>query len=252
MRPRIRVLVCCLILVPAPAAQALRGESAAAERPRTIRTMRLMSEALGSVRQFGLLLPPDYETSARRYPVVYLLHGSGQQHATWGRPTLLDHTTNAIIVMPDMDRTRYALSDGGVDPRVETFITQELVDDIDATYRTLPSRESRAIAGLSIGGLGAMLLGLRHPDRFGAIGSFSAPLNSLGNGGLLMVFGGFRPSPLIYVGCGIADSLLPASRRFAALLQDQQIARTYEEGPGAHTWESWDWQLRSFLAMLKF
>jgi S-formylglutathione hydrolase FrmB len=243
-------------LSPAASAKAewrpLADEPAAAARPRRIRTVRLISDALGSLRQFGLLLPPDYETSARRYPVVYLLHGSGQQHATWGRAALLDHTTGAIVVMPDMDRTRYVLSDGVVDPHVETFITRELIDHIDATYRTLPSRESRAIAGLSIGGLGAMLLGLRHPDRFGAIGSFSAPLNSLGNTRPLLDSGGSNPRPLIYVGCGIADSLLPASRRFAALLQDQQIARKYEEGPGAHTWEAWDWQLRSFLGMLRY
>jgi putative tributyrin esterase len=251
MGRRVAVLVCVLMLATVLCAQEVTGPSAAA-RPRTIRTMRLMSDALGSVRQFGLLLPPDYETSARRYPVIYLLHGSGQQHATWGRPTLLDHTAGAIVVMPDMDRTRYAQGEGGVDARVETFITQELIDYIDATYRTLPSRDSRAIAGLSIGGLGAMLLGLRHPDRFGAIGSFSAPLTGLSDTVPLLEFGASWPTPLIYVGCGIADSLLPASRRFAALLQDHQVARTYEEGPGAHTWEAWDWQLRSFLAVLKF
>ena len=94
MSSRLAACLGVLTLVPALMAQ----EPAA--RPRTIRTQQVMSEALGGVRTFGLLLPPDYDGSARRYPVLYLLHGSGQRHSTWGRRTLLDHTTGAIVVMP--------------------------------------------------------------------------------------------------------------------------------------------------------
>jgi len=238
--------VCALTLVVAMSAQ-----ERAAPRPRTIRTLRLTSESMNSVRTFGLLLPPDYDTSTRRYPVIYLLHGSGQQHATWGRRTLLDGATAAIVVMPDMDRTRYALAGGRVDPQAETFITQELVTEIDSRYRTIATREGRAIGGLSIGGFGAMLLGLHHPDRYSAIGAFSAPLDGLGDAAALVDAANAGPRPAIYVGCGVADSLLPASRRFAALLQGRGVTRKYEEGPGAHTWEAWDWQLRSFLEMVK-
>ena len=220
-------------------------------RPRTIRTLRLTSVALHSERTYGLLLPPDYDRSDRRYPVLYLLHGSGQQHATWGRRTLLDRTADAIVVMPDMDRTRYVVSSGRVDPQADAFITQELVSEIDARYRTIASRDGRAIAGLSIGGFGAMLLGLRHPDRYSAIGAFSAPLDGLGDP--TVALGAITAgSPLLYIGCGVADALLPSSRRFASLLEGAHIPRHYEEGPGAHTWEAWDWQLRSFLAMVKW
>ena len=220
-------------------------------RPRTIRTMRVTSAALNSVRIYGLLLPPDYDRSDRRYPVLYLLHGSGQQHATWGRRTLLDLTTAAIVVMPDMDRTRYVVGGGRIDPQADAFITQELVSEIDGRYRTVASRDGRAIAGLSIGGFGAMLLGLHHADRYSAIGAFSAPLEGVGDptAALGAMTAG---SPRLYIGCGIADTLLPSSRRFAALLEGAHIPRQYEEGPGAHTWEAWDWQLRSFLEMLKW
>jgi len=221
-------------------------------RPRTIRTQQVTSEALGGVRTFGLLLPPDYERSARRYPVLYLLHGSGQRHATWGRQTLHDRTTGAIVVMPDMDRARYVVGDGRVDPRAEAFITTELADYIDRTYRTLATRDGRAIAGLSIGGFGAMLFGLRHADRFGAIGAFSAPLDAVGELASLSDLPAAAAPPLLFVGCGVADSLLPASRRFAARLDDRAIPHRYEQGPGGHTWEAWDWQLRSFLGMLKW
>jgi putative tributyrin esterase len=244
MLSRFAACLCVVALGSAVAAQE------APIRPRTIRTMRLTSAALNSVRTYGLLLPPDYDRSDRRYPVLYLLHGFGQQHATWGRRTLLDRTTAAIVVMPDMDRTRYVVGGGRIDPQVEVFITQELVSEIDARYRTLASRDGRAIAGLSIGGFGAMLLGLRHADQYSAIGAFSAPLDGFGDP--VAALGATTVgSPRLYIGCGVADALLPSSRRFASLLEGAHIPRRYEEGPGAHNWEAWDWQLRSFLEMVK-
>jgi putative tributyrin esterase len=218
-------------------------------RPRTIHTQRLMSEAYGVVRTFGLLLPPDYDRRTRRYPVLYLLHGSTQQHATWGRPTLLDRTTHVIVVMPDMDRTRYARADGSPDVAAERFITAELVEYIDSHYRTLATRESRAIGGLSIGGFGAMYLGLRHPGEYGTIGAFSAPYQDDPMTWLpLDQLSGAKPS--IYLGCGVEDALLGSNRRFAAWLQQNGLGRTYEEGPGAHTWDAWDWELKRFLERL--
>src|SRR3954470_159593 len=129
---------------------ALAAQETPTGRPRTIRTQQVTSQALGGIRTFGLLLPPDYDSSARRYPVLYLLHGSGQPHSTWGRRTLLDGTTGAIVVTPDMDRARYVMADGRVDPGTEAFLTQELVDYIDSHYRTVATRDGRAIAGLSI------------------------------------------------------------------------------------------------------
>jgi S-formylglutathione hydrolase FrmB len=210
----------------------------------------MTSEALGTVRTFGLLLPPDYDRTTRRYPVLYLLHGSGQQHATWGRRTLLDGATGMIVVMPDMDRTRYARANGVPEEAAETFITSELVDHIDTQFRTLARRESRAIAGLSIGGFGAMYLGLRHPDRFGAIGAFSAPYDMGGTSAGWLPIDLAVPTPSIYLGCGVADPLLASNRRFDAWLQAQHVPHRYEEGPGAHTWDAWDWQLRAFLMML--
>lgn len=220
-------------------------------RPHTIHTVRLMSEAYGVMRTFGLLLPRDYDQTTRRYTVLYLLHGSMQQHSTWGRPTLLDHTATSIVVMPDMDRTRYALADGSPERAAERFITSELVDYVDTHYRTLATRESRAIAGLSIGGFGAMYVGLRHPDEFATVGAFSAPYETGGDPMTWLPLDQLRVTPPgIYVGCGVDDSLLASSRRFATWLQAHDIDRTYEEGPGAHTWAAWDWQLGSFLRRL--
>ena len=242
----LRRLAACLCVVTFGSAVAAQE---APTRPRTIRTMRITSAALNSVRTYGLLLPPDYDRSERRYPVLYLLHGSGQQHATWGRRTLLDYTPGTIVVMPDMDRARYVVGSGRIDPQAETFITQELMGEIDARYRTVASRDGRAIAGLSIGGFGAMLLGLRHADQYSAIGAFSAPLDGVGDP--IAAMGTVTTgTPRLYIGCGLADALLPSSRRFVVLLEGAHMSRRYEEGPGGHTWEAWDWQLRSFLEMV--
>jgi enterochelin esterase-like enzyme len=148
-----------------------------------------------------------------------------------------------------MDRTRYAGADGSADPAAERFITQELVEYIDSHYRTVATPESRAIAGLSIGGFGALFLGLRHPDEFGSIGAFSAPLQTDPATWVSMQrLEARRPS--IYLGCGVEDGLLRSNRRFAAWLQDQHVDRKYEEGPGGHAWTAWDWQLESFLKTL--
>ena len=95
-----------------------------------------------------------------------------------------------------------------------------------------------------------MLLGLHHPDRFGAVGAFSAPLDGIGDPAALPGLSDLTTWPRLYIGCGVADTLLPSSRRFAALLEGRGIPRRYEEGPGAHTWEAWDWQLHSFLDAL--
>jgi enterochelin esterase-like enzyme len=244
MRQALIAAAACLTLVTAATAQ----DEGTTPLPRTIHSVTFMSEALGTVRTFGLLLPPDYNQSTRRYPVLYLLHGSGQQHATWGRQTLRSGATGMIVVMPDNDRARYAAADGTVDARYDTFVASELIDYVDAHYRTVATREGRAIGGLSIGGFGAMLLGLKHADRFAAIGAFSAPYDTRTFAPLL---NSTPTPPAIFLGCGTADSLLPANRRFAMLLEAQHIARRYVEVPGAHDWNAWDPLLAEFLSMLK-
>ena len=119
--PRLATLVCCVTLASSLVAQESADDSPADHQDRPGR-----QRCHGQRADVRLVLPPDYDTSTRRYPVVYLLHGSGQRHVTWGRRTLLDGATNAIVVMPDMDRARYVIGDR-VDAQAETFLTQELI-----------------------------------------------------------------------------------------------------------------------------
>ena len=166
-------------------------------------TARFDSAALGVAKDVVVYLPASYETSGKRYPVFYYLHGLGGEETNWTDGGKLDETADAlgldaIVVMPDGDDGFYADSAKPVDydacmkdgtglflpqrikksrciraSKYETYITKDLVGWVDATYRTLATREGRAIAGLSMGGFGALQLAMRHPDLFVAAASHS-------------------------------------------------------------------------------
>jgi enterochelin esterase family protein len=145
-----------------------------------------------AIREIPVYLPPGYEQSAERYPVIYVLTGfTGRGVMLLNRqgfgPALderLDRLITAggmrpsIVVMPDCF-TRYGGSqylDSAATGNYETHITRELVPAIDARYRTLGNRDGRALMGKSSGGYGAMVLGMRHPDLFGALACHSGDM----------------------------------------------------------------------------
>jgi enterochelin esterase-like enzyme len=140
------------------------------------------SKILNQEVKYSIILPKDYETSKKTYPVVYLLHGLGGNHYSWleyGR--LSQHVDQAvnnneiqsmIYVMPEGYRTYYVNDFYGKFQYQDMFI-KELVPFIDANYRTIPKKEKRATVGFSMGGFGALILPLKHPDVF----SVSVPLS---------------------------------------------------------------------------
>jgi S-formylglutathione hydrolase FrmB len=153
-------------------------------------------------KRYLTYLPAGYDDSQHRFPVVYMLHGLGGDETNW---TVYGHLKEAadavglaaIVVMPDGDDGFYANGAAPVDydaclrakppwnpaetpasycvraPRYEDYIVTDLVTDVDATYRTLAQRRSRGIGGLSMGGFGALSLGIRHADVFSAAVSHS-------------------------------------------------------------------------------
>jgi endo-1,4-beta-xylanase len=135
------------------------------------------SKAAGEKVSYLLYLPPDYETAKdKRYPVVYWLHGIGG--AQTGVPAMAERLTKAItegktppmivVYVNGMIRSGYVDSADGKIP-VETVTIKELIPHIDATYRTVGSREGRMVEGFSMGGGGAAKWGFKHPDVFGSI-----------------------------------------------------------------------------------
>jgi S-formylglutathione hydrolase FrmB len=113
--------------------------------------------------------------------VLYLLHGYSSNYLAWARMAVPEYARSydLIVVMPDVGNSWYvnwAVSEDGQKNRWEDYLVKDLIGHIDATYRTIAHREGRAINGLSMGGYGGIMLGLRHPDLFCSIGSHSGAL----------------------------------------------------------------------------
>jgi enterochelin esterase-like enzyme len=181
---------------------------------------------------------------------VYLFHGGGQDHTAFMARAIfapLARKQEAIFVMPAADRNYSSLSADG-QARYNAYVATELVDYIDATYRTIASPQSRAIAGISMGGRIATMTALQHPQRFGVVGAFSAALRMDVKDA---VAGAAGSATYFYVSCGTRDSLLPASRQFVMRLIEQKLAHEYHEIPGGeHAWNVWDEELRVFFSVL--
>ncbi|MEC4681055.1 MAG: alpha/beta hydrolase family protein [Nitrospirota bacterium] len=141
-----------------------------------------------SVKPMMIYLPPSYADENTRYPVVYYLHGFTNTETVWttnGLDNLMDHlieqgeVQEMIIVMPNANNrfngSWYANS--SVAGNYEDYMTQDLVEFVDRKYRTLPHRQSRAIAGVSMGGHGAMKLAIKHPEIYSTVVSQSGVLS---------------------------------------------------------------------------
>ncbi len=145
--------------------------------------LKVPSAILGRDVAYAVYLPPGYEASTQRFPVVYLLHGYTDDESGWiqfGEIRLAADRAIAereipplIIVMPDGGVTFY-INDAAGKVRYEDMFVRELVPFIDKTYRTRADREFRGLAGLSMGGWGTLVYALRHPDLFSAGAAFSA------------------------------------------------------------------------------
>lgn len=167
-----------------PVALALAGAVPLHASPR-IECRSAPSKLLNHRVQYCVLLPPSYDSDqARRYPVVYFLHGLGQNEQAmidsggWNLTQDMWEQTQIgefLIVAPDGDRSFFINSRDGKRP-YEDFLVDELLPLIDSRYRTKQGRHNRGITGVSMGGYGALHLALRHPDLFGSVSANSAAL----------------------------------------------------------------------------
>lgn len=145
-----------------------------AARGADVKTFDVPSAAMGETVKVSVVTPASYAAGGTaRYPVIYLLHGAGNDHTTYLQPFLLDGVDKwrFIAVIPEGKHDWWM--DSPLLPKVrrETFVVNELVPWVDSEFRTLPQRPRRAVAGHSMGGQGAMRLGMRHADVFGIVGN---------------------------------------------------------------------------------
>lgn len=251
---------------------------------------KLAAPSLGGKElPYRVLLPADYATASRRYPVLYLLHGlTGNEDDWWERSRAAEYASryHLIIVTPGVGDSWYANSATDPAGRYEDAVVRDLIPHIDAEYRTLATREGRAIAGLSMGGLGAMKFALRYPELFAFAASFSGafdvPLTArLGAkpsarmlNELLKVFGDEQNQarrdndlfalvkqgppkgtsfPYLYVSTGKSDPLPQVSDsnpRLAKAMRARKLKHEYHERPGTHDWKFWDSELEFMLGRL--
>ncbi|MEL6593947.1 MAG: alpha/beta hydrolase-fold protein, partial [Bacteroidota bacterium] len=145
----------------------------------------LKSEILGMDRNYAIYLPPDYESSERSYPVLYLLHGATDDHTGWVQFGEVLHITDKairegkatpmIIVMPDADTEVMGyFNDYQGEWRYEDFFFDEFIPHIESTYRIKAKKRFRAVAGLSMGGGGSFIYALHRPDLFSSACPLSA------------------------------------------------------------------------------
>ncbi len=152
--------------------------------------LTMHSDILGGERAYAVYLPPDYETSERSYPVLYLLHGGGDDQTGWVQFGEVLHITDSairedtatpmIIVMPDASGERRGyFNDIRNDWRYEDFFFDELMPHVESMYRIKGQKRFRAIAGLSMGGGGTFMYAMHRPDLFSSAAPLSASTGAL-------------------------------------------------------------------------
>jgi enterochelin esterase-like enzyme len=232
------------------------------------------SGVVGDDRDFYVYTPPGYASGAKQtYPVLYLLHGYSDDASAWtavGRAhVILDNliaqgkAKPMIVVMPlgygapDMlSRGFSAFRDASLRQRnLDKFrdaLLSEVIPQVEKAYRVSNGRDSRAIAGLSMGGSEALTAGLNTLDRFAWIGAFSS--GGLGED-FNAEFPGLDPKAnkqlrLLWIACGRDDRLIDLNRKFRDWLASKGIQHADIETPGMHSWMVWRRNLADFAPLL--
>jgi S-formylglutathione hydrolase FrmB len=206
------------------------------------------------------------------FPVLYLLHGLSDNHTIWQRRTSIERYVEGrglIVVMPDGHRSFYINDPRESGCAYEDHIAEDVVGFVDRLLPTHPSREARAIAGLSMGGYGAIMLSLRHPELFAVGCSHSGALafasdRAESRHDLAEISRGVDPGaydcfqlaasradqpnrPALRFDCGTDDFLLEHNRLFRDHLRQVGYPHEYAEHPGGHNWDYWDEHIRQSL-----
>ena len=237
---------------------------------KNIRTLSHYSNYLGKEQKMNVYVP-EY---GGRHSVLYLLHGATGDYTNWSNKTDVKNIAdkfNLIIVMPDGGAySWYADSPMIPGSQYESYIVKELIPFIDSAFATYAEKNGRGVCGLSMGGFGAIKLGLKYPQLFSSASSLSGVLSILNHSdkwSMAQVFGpqseyslNWKHEELLELAgsstdttvalkfdTGVNDITLGDNRLFLAVLQ--QLHRTFEYGefPGGHTWTYWGTHIEEHL-----
>jgi putative tributyrin esterase len=246
----------------------------------------VFSEVLGLSTSITVILPQPTTTQIGMVggagegppPVLYLLHGLSDDDTIWLRRTSVERYVAPLglaVVMPQVHRSFY--TDEAYGGRYWTFVAEELPELVGRFFRVSQQRADTFVAGLSMGGYGAIKLALRQPGRFAAAASLSGALDiaalarspwpedpmlwrrvfgdrsvASGPDDLFALVAQADPGtlPRLYVSCGTEDALITASRRFVDACERAGIEVATSFGPGDHEWGLWDRQIQDVLDWL--
>jgi putative tributyrin esterase len=246
------------------------------------------SDVLGMASTMNVIIPQKSTTqigmsggkTKSEYPVLYLLHGCSDDHTIWGRRTSIERYVagmDLIVVMPNVHRSFYTDMKEGA--KYWEFISHELPQIVKSFFPVSTCREDTFVAGLSMGGYGALKLGLRCPEKFSAVASLSGATDIHGfwteNDGfstdMNRVFGGLeefagsdndlfqlssdlkksgKDIPALFQTCGTEDFLYEGNIKFRDHLKKLNYDFHYQEAPGTHCWDFWDDAIQDVLKWL--
>lgn len=250
-----------------------------AQMGKIFENVTLKSKILNMERKYSVYLPPDYDISNHSYPILYLLHGSGDDHTGWvqfGEVSLIadkaineGKATEMIIIMPDANTGRkgYFNSIDG-DFRYEDFFFQELIPYVEKTYRVRAEKQFRAVAGLSMGGGGTLIYALHHPEIFSSACPLSASArrynemidsqktkNAELNLSPEQIEAYYKNLDAIYlvenmpddqkkqvrwyIDCGDDDFLYEGNSNLHVAMRKKEIPHEYRVRDGEHNWSYW-------------
>lgn len=239
----------------------------AEKKPGIVDTIEVMSTKMGRVIKNTVVLPAQYTqkgNSTKQFPVIYLLHGAWGSYRDWPKKADLRSLASQysiIFVCPDGQDSWYF--DSPIDPtfQFETYITQELRTYVESHYRTINNPKYRAITGLSMGGHGALWLGWRHPNIYGACGSMSGGVDiynfpnkwkineRLGEyesnkevwreHSVINLASTLVPGQSIIIDDGNKDIFINENNALHEALDKQGIPHDYIVRPGNHSWNYW-------------
>jgi S-formylglutathione hydrolase FrmB len=208
----------------------------------TVVTVEFESRALARAVSYTAFVPPS---GTPPYAVLYQLHGASDDHRAWlYKSNLLRYVEGLplVVVMPSGENSYYV-------DAWERLVVDDLAANVAQTFRVRDG--GAAIGGLSMGGYGAIRLGLRHPDRYRSIFAHSSRLPVSGDDYDVEVVAARLERarmPALAFDCGVDDHLIEDSRRLHARLEALGLPHRYQEHPGAHTWEYWDTHVREAIA----
>jgi enterochelin esterase-like enzyme len=216
-----------------------------------VETVEYDSKSTGGKRKMVIYTPPGYSKD-KKYPVLYLLHGAGDDETGWRKKGSADvvldnlHADKKVVPMVVVMPNGFARKAGEKKPAkgkgrgsIETFqndLLKDVVPYVEKHYSVRADADHRAIAGLSMGGGQALRVGLKNLDTFAYVGGFSSALRGTD---LIPDADAAKKLRLLWVSCGDKDRLLEASKKFHEALDEKKVPHVWYEEPGGHTWPVW-------------